>query len=47
MEALELEYPGYGWSKNKGYPTADHYKAIAELGITPYHRKTFRLVKDV
>ena len=47
MASLELDYPGYGWSKNKGYPTADHYKAIAELGITPYHRKTFRLVKGV
>ena len=43
MDRLDRELPGYGWAKNKGYPTSDHYKAIAELGITPYHRRTFKL----
>ena len=44
MNRIDAEYPGYGWKKNKGYPTAAHYKAIAELGVTPYHRRTFKLV---
>ena len=45
MKRIDAECPGYGWAKNKGYPTADHYKAIAELGITKYHRRTFKLVR--
>lgn len=43
MERLDAEYPCYGWRKNKGYPTAAHYRAIEEQGITPWHRKSFRL----
>ncbi len=41
MEKLDAEYPLYKWSKNKGYPTLQHRKAIIENGSTPYHRKTF------
>lgn len=41
MEHLALEYPGYGWESNKGYPTADHRRAILRLGLTPHHRRTF------
>lgn len=44
MERLAAEYPGYGWEKNMGYPTKAHRAAIAALGVTPLHRKTFRLV---
>lgn len=40
-----LDYPEYGWAKNKAYPTADHRRAIAQYGPTPLHRKTFRLLK--
>ena len=36
-------YPGYGWDRNAGYPTKEHREAIRRLGITPIHRKTFRL----
>lgn len=43
MEKLDADYPCYGWRRNKGYPTADHRKAIAEFGISPFHRKTFHL----
>jgi len=43
MLALHEEYPEYGWNQNKGYPTAFHRKALAEFGITPYHRKSFKL----
>lgn len=35
------KYPGYGFEKHKGYGTKAHYEAIAELGISPIHRKSF------
>lgn len=41
MERYDKEYPGYGFAGHKGYGTAAHYEAIASLGITPIHRKTF------
>ena len=34
-------HPGYGWTGNKGYGSAGHFAAIAELGITPLHRQTW------
>ncbi|MFM7765246.1 MAG: ribonuclease HII [Sphingomonadales bacterium] len=46
MEKLHIEYPEYGWDKNAGYPTEKHREAIAALGATPYHRKTFTLLKS-
>jgi len=46
MQKLHSEYPGYGWDRNKGYPTKSHRSAIASLGVTPYHRKTFRLLDE-
>jgi ribonuclease HII len=33
--------PGYGWSSNKGYGSADHFAAIAALGATDFHRRTW------
>jgi ribonuclease HII len=43
MEKLALEFPLYGWTKNKGYPTQEHQQAIHQWGRTPYHRKSFQL----
>jgi ribonuclease HII len=43
MEKIHSEFPEYGWSKNKGYPTAYHRSAIMKYGITHYHRKSFAL----
>ena len=43
MLRLHEEYPMYHWDENKGYPTAAHYEAIRQYGITPYHRKSFNL----
>lgn len=40
---LDKEYPEYGFAKHKGYPTKDHYEAIKKFGITPEHRRSFRL----
>jgi ribonuclease HII len=41
MAAMDVEYPGYGFAKHKGYPTPEHLKALALLGVCPIHRKTF------
>lgn len=40
-------YPGYGFEKHKGYPTAVHLEAIQRLGITPIHRRSFGPVKKI
>ncbi len=42
MCMLNEQYEGYGWEKNKGYPTKSHKAAIAALGPTPLHRRSFR-----
>ncbi|MCS6973986.1 MAG: ribonuclease HII [Cyclobacteriaceae bacterium] len=44
MEKLALEYPGYAWHTNKGYPTNAHRAAIRKLGVTSCHRKSFQLL---
>lgn len=41
MLALDEEYPGYGFSKHKGYGTKEHMEAIRNLGPTPAHRPLF------
>lgn len=41
MNELSREFPKYLWERNVGYGTEDHIKAIRELGITKYHRKSF------
>ena len=46
MNELSARYPQYGWSKNKGYPTAAHYAALAQYGPTEVHRRTFKLKID-
>jgi len=46
MNQLHLEYPGYDWDHNKGYPTKKHRAAIAEVGTTPYHRMSYNLLGD-
>ena len=43
MKLIHNEFPQYGWSQNKGYPSKKHREVIAECGITPFHRKTFRM----
>ena len=46
MLRLHEEFPSYDWNNNKGYPTRKHRQAIRELGITPYHRKSFTLLPE-
>lgn len=43
MNAIAKDYPHYDWLSNKGYPTQKHRAAIAQYGITPHHRLTFRM----
>jgi ribonuclease HII len=47
MAAHAADYPGYGWERNRGYPTPDHRQALRELGPTPLHRRSFGLVREV
>lgn len=44
MQKLAVQYAGYGWETNVGYPTVAHRNAIKLMGITPYHRKSFQLL---
>jgi len=44
MAALDKVYPGYGLAQHKGYPTQAHYAALAELGASAVHRRSFRLM---
>ncbi len=46
MLKLHSKYPGYDWDKNKGYPTKKHRAAIAKIGVTSYHRRSFRLLDE-
>lgn len=46
MMQIHEKHPEYNWNKNKGYPTKDHRAAIKEFGITPFHRKSFRLLDE-
>jgi ribonuclease HII len=49
QELVELDaiYPGYGFARHKGYPTAVHLKALRDLGVTPVHRRSFSPVKNL
>ena len=44
---MDLAYPQYGFSKHKGYGTAQHLAALQLHGACPEHRKTFRPVAEV
>jgi ribonuclease HII len=46
MQQWATHFPGYYWEQNAGYPTTKHRQAIQLLGITPIHRKSFRLLPD-
>ena len=45
MEKLDSEYPNYHWKQNKGYPTKLHRKGIQDYGLSPYHRRSFKLLE--
>ena len=41
MRDLDNQFPGYSWTRNKGYGTDGHQKALSKLGPSPLHRQTF------
>lgn len=47
MQKMHEEYPHYDWNKNKAYPTKKHRNAIREFGVTPFHRLTYRGVREL
>ena len=46
MKAYHLALPQYGFARHKGYGTRDHLLAIARYGASPFHRKSFKGVRD-
>lgn len=47
LKELHEKYPGYGFAKHKGYPTAEHLAALRKLGVSPVHRRSYAPVKAV
>ncbi len=47
MFELDRQFPGYGLSGHKGYPTPEHFAALKKLGASPIHRRSFRPVREV
>ena len=47
MRGLAEVFPGYGWETNVGYGTRDHRSAMAKLGLTPHHRRSFAPVRNL
>ena len=46
MERYDQDYPQFGFSRHKGYPTKAHKEAIRTFGCCPIHRRTFKGVKE-
>lgn len=46
MVALDARYPGYGFARHKGYPTAEHLAALRALGPCEIHRRSFAPVRE-
>lgn len=47
MALLDSLWPGYGLTRHKGYPTAAHVSALARLGVSPLHRRSYAPVDQV
>jgi ribonuclease HII len=41
MVRLGLEHPGYGFERHMGYSVPEHFAALARLGPTIHHRRSF------
>ncbi len=46
MREMAGKYPGYGFTRNKGYGTREHIEAILREGPTPIHRRSFHVRAD-
>jgi ribonuclease HII len=47
MVDLAQQHPGYGWETNAGYPSPAHKQALLDLGVTPWHRRSFKPVHNI
>jgi ribonuclease HII len=47
MVDLAQQHPGYGWEVNAGYPTKQHLAALLNLGVTAWHRRSFKPVHNI
>ena len=45
MVAMAQEFPGFGFERHKGYGTPEHRSALACLGVTVQHRRSFKPVQ--
>lgn len=45
--SLDLEHPGYGFARHKGYPTPEHLEALRRLGPCVAHRRSFAPVAEL
>jgi ribonuclease HII len=46
MAELDGRFPGYGFARHKGYPTAEHFAALERLGACPIHRRSFAPIRQ-
>lgn len=46
MQDYDKQFPEYGFSRHKGYPTLEHREALKRIGPCPIHRRTFRGVRE-
>jgi ribonuclease HII len=47
MRELDGQFPGYGFAQHKGYPVAEHVRALGKLGACPIHRRSFAPVREI
>jgi ribonuclease HII len=47
MQRLGSRYPTYRWEHNVGYATQDHIQGLAQVGITPHHRRSFMRIRQL
>jgi ribonuclease HII len=47
MRALDTQFPGYGFAQHKGYPVAEHVRALGKLGACAIHRRSFAPVREI
>ena len=47
MVDLAQQHPGYGWDSNAGYGSRAHLQALRDIGVSPYHRRSFKPVHNI
>lgn len=47
MVDLAQQHPGYGWEVNAGYPVPAHLTALLNLGVTAWHRRSFKPIHNL